>query len=87
MVHSEIDFRTLEAHISAALENAEQVTVSELLARFPAEQGLGSVIGYLALGTRDGVVSDQRERVQWQGLDGIERSAWIPRVFFVRRTE
>lgn len=87
VAHSEIDFRTLEAHISAALENAEQVTVSELLARFPAEQGLGSVIGYLALGTRDGVVSDQRERVQWQGLDGIERSAWIPRVFFVRRTE
>lgn len=61
-----------------------QVTVADLLARFPAEQGLGSVIGYLAIGVRKGVVSEGTEGVAWRGLDGVERAARIPRIFFVR---
>ncbi len=84
VTHSEIDFRTLEDHVHTALEEVDPISIGELLERFPAEQGLGSVVGYLALGVRDGVLSDQRERVQWRGLDGVERSAWIPKVFFVR---
>src|SRR5574340_1222944 len=51
---SEIDFRTLRAHIRAALARAPQVSVAELLDIYPAEQGLGSVVGYVALGARHG---------------------------------
>ena len=31
-------------------------TIADLLRQFPAEQGLGTVVGYLALGVRDGIV-------------------------------
>jgi len=81
---SEIDFRTLQHHIADLLNRHEQVTVADLLARFPAEQGLGSVVGYLAIGVREGVVSEATERVAWRGQDGVERAARIPRVFFLR---
>lgn len=85
LAHSEIDFRALRTHVRQALDEVEQISIGELLDRFPAEQGLGSVVGYLALAVRDGVRTDQRERVAWRGLDGVLRSAWIPKLFFVRR--
>jgi hypothetical protein len=84
VAHSEIDFRTLKAHVRALLAERPQVSVAELLATFPAEQGLGSLVGYIALGARHGVVSDARDRVCWSGLDGVQRCARIPRIYFVR---
>jgi hypothetical protein len=84
VAHSEIDFRTLKAHVRALLAERPQVSVAELLATFPAEQGLGSLVGYIALGARHGVVSDARDRVCWCGLDGVQRCARIPRIYFVR---
>jgi hypothetical protein len=83
VAHSEIDFRRLRTHIRALLAERVQVSVAELLEAFPAEQGLGSVVGYLAIGARCGIVSEQRDRVSWQGLDGVERSAWVPRIYFI----
>jgi len=84
VAHSEIDFRSLRGHIRALLQEREQVSVTDLLESYPAEQGLGSVVGYLAIGVRSGVRSDRRDRVGWRGLDGIERYATIPRIYFVR---
>jgi hypothetical protein len=83
VAQSEIDFRTLEEHIAALLAARGQVTVAELLREYPAEQGLGTVVGYLALGVRDGIVAEGSDRVRWRGRDGIERSARIPRIYFV----
>jgi hypothetical protein len=87
VAHSEIDFRRLEAHVRALLRVRGQVSVAEVLAAFPAEQGLGSVVGYLALGARGGIVTDGTERVAWLGLDGVERGATIPKIYFVRQAE
>lgn len=84
VAHSEIDFRRLREHIRALLAEQEQVSVARILERFPAEQGLGSVVGYLAIGMRSGVCSTQRERVHWRGRDGAERSASIPCIYFLR---
>jgi hypothetical protein len=84
VAHSEIDFRRLEDHIRALLRERVQVSVAEVLETFPAEQGLGSLVGYLALGVRQGVVSRARDRVRWRGLDGVQRAAQIPRIYFVR---
>jgi hypothetical protein len=84
VAHSEIDFRSLKAHVRALLAERPQVSVGDLLAAFPAEQGLGSLVGYIALGARHGVVSGARDRVCWHGLDGVERCAHIPRIYFVR---
>lgn len=87
VAQSEIDFRTLEEHIAELLAARGQVTVADLLREYPAEQGLGTVVGYLALGLRDGIVAEGTERVGWRGRDGLKRSARIPQVYFVPATD
>jgi hypothetical protein len=87
VAQSEIDFRSLQEHIADLLAAHGQVTVGDLLCRYPAEQGLGTVVGYLALGVRDGIVAEGTERVSWRGRDGIERAARIPRIYFVSGRE
>jgi Protein of unknown function (DUF3375). len=87
VARSEIDFRTLESHIAELLAASGQVTVAELLRAYPAAQGLGTVVGYLALGMRDGVVASGTDRVSWCGRDGVERAACIPRVYFVSKPD
>jgi hypothetical protein len=81
---SEIDFRTLKANVRKVLDQQQQASVSEVLALFPAEQGLGSVVGYVALGAKHGEVTQSIERVCWQGNDGVDRSARVPTVYFIR---
>ena len=67
---SEIDLRTLKANIRAALLEASQVSIAELLDRYAAPQGLGSVVGYLALGIDHGEVLDDAVQVAWPGAEG-----------------
>jgi len=81
---SEIDFRTLRAHIRDALQHAGQVSVGSLLAAYPAEQGLGSVVGYVALGARHGELTAGTEDVSWIGADLQRRGARVPAVYFIR---
>ena len=85
VAESEIDFRTLRQHVLALLEEREQCSVGAVLQHYPAEQGLGSVVGYLTLGSRHGLVSSRHtEQVTWTGGDGHRRHARIPLVHFVR---
>lgn len=84
LLHSEIDFRRLREQVEELLRTHRQVSVAEVLEAYPAEQGLGSVVGLLALGMEDGVVSDQRDHVCWTGLDGVERGGSVPRIYFVQ---
>lgn len=90
VAQSEIDFRTLKQRVRAVLAEREQCSVGGVLEHFPAEQGLGSVVGYVALGSRHGMpVPDQHESVRWRGEDGLERGARIPLLYFTkeRRSE
>lgn len=84
VAHSEIDFRSLKAHIANLLATCDQLSIAQILEAYPAEQGLGSVVGYLALGTRHGVPARQTETVHWQGQDGVGRRARIPCIYFVK---
>jgi hypothetical protein len=84
VAQSEIDFRTLKANVLAVLEQRSQASIAEVLEQFPAAQGLGSVVGLLALGSRHGFKADQRETVGWVGGDDERRSARIPKIFFLR---
>lgn len=84
VAQSEIDFRSLKANILKVLQEHSQVTISEVLRTFPAAQGLGSIIGYLALGSRHGLTAEHHETVGWIGGDGEERSARIPVIYFLR---
>jgi hypothetical protein len=84
VAQSEIDFRTLRAHLRAVLAQQSQASIAQVLERFPAEQGLGSVIGLLALGSRHGIKTDHSETVAWVGGDDQRRSARIPEIFFLQ---
>ena len=83
---SEIDFRTLRQHLRAALVDVSQITVRELLERFPAEQGFGSVVGYVALGAKHGEMTAETEIVSWVGSDGRHRKAKVPAIYFLRES-
>lgn len=85
IAHSEIDFRALQKNIRACLEEVSQVSVGDVMDRFPVTQGLGSVVGYLVLGSRSGIrLSEKAEVVQWMGEDGFSRQARIPSIQFLR---
>lgn len=85
IAQSEIDFRSLKSNIRATLEDVPVASIAQVLDRFPATQGLGSVVGYVALGSRLGVRTEHRsERVGWVGTDERHRSARIPLIFFLK---
>lgn len=81
---SEIDFRTLKEHVRAVLERQTQASIREVLEAFPAEQGLGSVVGYVALGAKYGEITNGSEIVSWLGDDKANRWARVPAIFFMR---
>lgn len=81
---SEIDLRTLKEHVREVLLDVSQATVGEMLQRFPAEQGFGSVIGYVSLGAKHGEVTQQLETVGWPSADGVFRTARVPTIYFLR---
>jgi len=57
----------------------------DVLNRFPAPQGLGSVVGYIALGASYGTrVAQRYETVSWNGQDEQRRSARIPAIYFLK---
>lgn len=85
VAHSEIDFRTLQNNIRCCLQDVTQISIGGVMNRFPAAQGLGSVVGYLVLGSRYGVrLSASSEMVGWTGEDGLQRRARIPVIQFPR---
>jgi hypothetical protein len=95
VAQSEIDFRSLIENIRDVLEKraleasnlrfgaaGSHVSISEVLEQHPAEQGLGSIVGLVALGSRHGIKIDFQEKVFWVGNDNVQRSAYIPKIFF-----
>lgn len=84
VAQSEIDFRTLKANVRSVLALRSQASISDILLEFPARQGLGSVIGLLALGSRHGIVATHSETVTWTGGDDNQRSARIPVIYFIK---
>lgn len=89
VAQSEIDFRTLKEQVCSLLEQRYQASIGDVLEHFPAEQGLGSVVGLLALGSRHGIRGvesgdDAVETVAWVGEDDQGRRARIPKIYFLR---
>jgi hypothetical protein len=84
VAQSEIDFRSLKMQVRSVLEQCAQASIADILLQFPASQGLGSVVGLLALGSRHGFAGTQTETVTWIGNDDQQRSAKIPQLFFLQ---
>jgi hypothetical protein len=82
---AEIDFRTLKDNVLATLKVLENPSILDVLERFPAAQGLASVVGLVHLAHRHGDREDgARETVGWPDPGGLERTARIDRWFFSR---
>ncbi len=84
VAQSEIDFRTLKENVRSLLKQCEQASIGDVLEHFPASQGLGSVVGLLALGSRHGIKDNSVETVAWVGEDDQGRRARIPKIYFLR---
>lgn len=86
-----VDKARLTRHIRHALQERTQITLSELVAIQPLEQGLAELVTYLQLGndTFSTVVDENTpEPIRWQTVatdgDIITRSAGLARVIFMR---
>jgi hypothetical protein len=81
---SEIDFRSLRRNLRTMIERQGRTSIAQVLQVFPAEQGLGSVVGYVALGAKHGQCTAQHEIVHWRGQDHAERRARLPAIYFTK---
>lgn len=86
-----VDRARLARHIRHALQDRAQVTLRELTAAQPLQQGLAELVAYLQLGSesfKTVVDEDTPEVIAWQATaaDGasLEKRARLPRVIFVR---
>jgi hypothetical protein len=83
-----VDSAELARHIRQSLREHSQVTLCELVAKRPVEQGLAELLTYLQLatgGTFDAVISEhETDTVEWQQESGAIKQATLPRIIFVR---
>lgn len=82
-----IDKEKLAGYLRKALQARTQISLRELLALHPLEQGLAELVAYLQMAgerTQTVVDEDERDEVEWLTREGHSRRARFPRVIFVR---
>jgi flagellar motility protein MotE (MotC chaperone) len=86
-----VDKARLIRHIRHALQARGQITLAELVAAQPLQQGLAELVAYLQLGSEafgSVFVEDTPEPIRWQSVaadgEAVTRSARLPRVIFMR---
>lgn len=86
-----VDKARLTRHIRHALQDRAQITLCDLVAAQPLQQGLAELVAYLQLGSenfRTVVDENTVEAIDWHGLtstgDPVHKAARLPRVIFVR---
>jgi len=82
-----VDRPRLQAQIRQLLNNRHQITLAEVVARHPLQQGLAELVAYLSIAgdDRQAVFDDNRlEQIGWRDAEGRLRRADLPRVIFVR---
>ncbi|HEY6355409.1 MAG TPA: DUF3375 domain-containing protein [Burkholderiaceae bacterium] len=82
-----VDKAALEQHLRQSLQQRTQVTLAELLAGRPLQQGLAELVAYLTLAVEPGraVIDDTlQDSVTWVARGGQRKSARLPRVIFSR---
>ncbi|WP_232819166.1 DUF3375 domain-containing protein [Homoserinimonas sp. OAct 916] len=82
---TEIDFAELIDNVNDALTTVDRCTVAEVLQRYPASQGVASVVGLLTLAANQGSTVAGTETVRWVGADDLWRAAEVPIFCFTGR--
>lgn len=83
-----VDKERLRARVRRALQTRDQVTLEELLADEPLQQGLAELVAWLAIATegRHGLLDETHpQQLAWQDDQGRWRRARLPRVIFTRQ--
>ncbi|MDR0592936.1 MAG: DUF3375 domain-containing protein [Bifidobacteriaceae bacterium] len=75
---SEIDMAELTASVRAVVAGRGAATIGEVLAEYPASQGVASVIGLMVLAERLGSEVEGSEEVAWDSVEGVPRRGAIP---------
>ena len=84
---AEINYPWLKECVEAVLATQSRASVADVLERFPANQGLASIVGLISLAVRHGVlVQNEQERVSWEDRLGQTVSAHIPMLIFNEET-
>lgn len=79
---TEIDWQELTDNVNALVRERGQATIADVLAEYPATQGLASIVGLIKLGARHGERADGTELVQWESKSGKKRQARVHRSVF-----
>ena len=82
-----VDKAALAQHVRQSLQQQTQVTLAELLASRPLQQGLAELVAYLSLAAQPGrAVIDEtvEDHVTWVSRSGRRKRATLPRVIFSR---
>jgi hypothetical protein len=82
-----VDKAALAQHVRRSLQQRSQITLPELLAGRPLEQGLAELVAYLSLAAEPGraVIDDTvQDSVAWVSRGGRAKQAQLPRVIFSR---
>ena len=85
-----VDRDVLAQTVRSRLRSAEQVSLTDVVAADPLDQGLAELIGYLSLSDAGfDVVFDEVERatVSWSADDDLVRVADLPEVHYSRRKD
>jgi hypothetical protein len=80
-----VDKRRLGMHIRRALQTRNQISLADLVAIHPIEQGLAELIAYLSLAAEDrrALIDDtDTQTLVWTDSDGKQRQATLPLVIF-----
>jgi hypothetical protein len=82
-----VDKTVLLARIRQALQRRAQISLADLVERFPIEKGLAELVAYLSLAAEeDGATIDDgtKQTLQWTDENGARRQATMPLVIFSR---
>jgi Protein of unknown function (DUF3375) len=82
-----VDRRELAANVKKLLQRQSQVSLSQVLQRFPTEKGVAEVVGYLSLAAEDEkamIDTGNEEQVAVNDEKGRRKSVRLPMVVFTR---
>ena len=82
-----VDEQLLKSQIRFALHNRPQITLLELVELYPVTKGLSEVIAYLHIASESNravINTDLNQAIAWQDSSGVEKTAWMPSVIFIR---
>ena len=85
-----VDEAELAANVRRLLQRKSQITLPEVVRRFPISKGVAELVGYLNLATKDQkamVDSAHEERLEISSPKGGRRWVRLPRVLFTRQLQ